>query len=100
VIASTIRFRLPEDTDWDGVRRLARERAALYAAVPGLRSKAFLLDPERHEYGANYVWESREALDAFLRSDLFQGAVARFGAPDVRIHEIPVYVDQGSVHAR
>jgi Domain of unknown function (DUF4865)/Putative mono-oxygenase ydhR len=99
MMASTIRFLLPEDTDWEAIRRLARDRAALYAAVPGLRAKAFLIDPERREYGANYVWLSREDLDAFLRSDLFQGAVARFGRPDVRIHEIAAYVDQGSVHA-
>ncbi len=97
--ALTVRFTLPAGTDWEAIREVIRQRAALYAGLPGLRAKAFVLDPATGEYGGNYVWESRAALDAFLRSDLFQGAVKKFGEPSVRVHEVTAYVDQGKVSA-
>jgi heme-degrading monooxygenase HmoA len=94
---STIRFILPEDTDWNAIRALLRERAQMYVDMPGLISKAFLCDPASREYGGNYVWETREALDAFLHSDMFRRAVEKFGQPDVRIHEVAAYLDKGEV---
>ena len=95
--AMTSYFSLPDDTDWDAMRELARTRAVPYQAVPGLRSKAFVVDPERRLYGANYVWESRDALDTFLESDLFQGIVARLGQPEMHIYEVPAYLEQGII---
>lgn len=99
MIASTIRYILPEDTDWDATRSLLQERANLYVDMPGLISKAFLMDPETREYGGNYVWKNREALDAFLNSEMFKAAVKRFGTPDIRIHEIAAYLDRGTIHS-
>ncbi|GAC1654576.1 MAG: hypothetical protein NVS9B12_05190 [Vulcanimicrobiaceae bacterium] len=97
MIACTIRYIFPQETDWEATRKLLRERALLYAGMPGLISKAFLLDPQSGEYGGNYVWESRAALDAFLASEMFAGARARFGEPQIRIHEIAAYLDRGNV---
>jgi heme-degrading monooxygenase HmoA len=45
-------------------------RSPRYRDVPGLRQKYYLRYPETGEHGAVYVWESREALEAFNRSDL------------------------------
>ena len=57
----------------------------MYAGLPGLRSKAFVLDEGSGEFGGNYIWETRTALDAFLNSELFQGVVSKFGnAEDTR----------------
>ena len=98
MIATSIRFILPEGTDWKAMRELMKQRAALYHDVRGLRSKAFVLNPERREYGGNYVWDNREAFDAFLRSELFLGAVKKLGEPqEVKIYEVPAYVDNTSV---
>lgn len=91
--ALSVRFILPETTDWDAMRQLARDRAPMYEALPGLVAKAFVLDPQTREYGGNYVWESVEALDAFLASDLFRGVVAKLGeASEVRRYEVPAAV--------
>lgn len=98
MIASTIRYILPEDTDWDATRSLLQERATLYVGMPGLISKAFLFDPATREYGGNYVWENREALDSFLDSEMFKAAVKRFGKPEIRTHEVAVYLDRGTLH--
>ena len=91
--ALSIRFVLPETTDWEAMRQLARDRAPMYEGLAGLVTKAFVLDPETREYGGNYVWESAEAADAFLVSALFQGAVAKLGeASEVRRYEVPAAV--------
>lgn len=95
--ALTVRFRLPPSTDWNGLRAVVAERARLYEGMPGLCSKAFVLDEASGEYGGNYVWESRAAVEAFLHSETFRGAVSKYGAPDVRVHEVIAYLEGGKV---
>lgn len=94
MFAACFRFVLPEGTNWDAMRTLMKERAKQFSKLSGLRSKAFLLDVERREIGGNYVWETREALEAYLRSDLFREVVRKIGEPkELRIYEVPEYVD-------
>ena len=98
--ALTTRFKLPQSTDWGRLRTIIAERALVYAGVPGLRSKAFVLDERTGDYGANYVWESRAAAEAFVASETFRGAVARFGTPEVRLHEVIACLEGGKVVPR
>ncbi len=94
MFAACFRFVLPDGTDWNAVRNLIKDRAKQFNKLPGLRSKAFLLDVDRREIGGNYVWETREALDAYLRSDLYLDVVRKVGEPrELRIYEVPEYVD-------
>lgn len=97
--ALTVRFVLPEKTDWSKIPALMVERAeTLYRYMPGLVSKAFLYDPETREYGGNYVWQTRRDLDAFLSSEGFKAAKQSFGEPSIlRIHPIAAYLDHGKV---
>ena len=95
MVTMTTRFHLPASTDWKALRATVLERAKLYEGMAGLRSKAFVIDEATGEYGANYLWESRAAAEAFVSSETFRGAVAKFGAPDVRIHEVVAYVESG-----
>ena len=98
--ALSIRFILPAGTDWDSMRSLLKQRAELYLNVPGLISKAFILNPESSEYGGNYLWESREALEAFLNSELFAGAVHKLGQPQqINIYEVVAYIEREDIHA-
>jgi heme-degrading monooxygenase HmoA len=98
--ALSVRFMLPADTDWDAIRQLARDRAPLYEQLPGLVAKAFVLDPDTREYGGNYVWDSSEAIDAFLDSDLFRGVVEQVGEPaEVRRYEVPAYLERSTAAA-
>lgn len=93
--ALTSHFTMAAGTDWDVLRETARERAAtMYQGLPGLLTKAFVVDPERSVYGGHYVWESRAALDAFLASPLFQSSLAKFGTPELHIYEVAAYVAQ------
>lgn len=93
--ALTSHFAMPTDADWDALRQIAQDRATtIYRNLPGLRAKAFVIDPARRVYGGHYIWESREALDAFLASPIFESSVAKFGQPEVHIYEIAAYVEQ------
>jgi hypothetical protein len=94
----TMRFTLPEDTDWSTIPALMEDRARkLYSNMPGLISKAFIYDPETREYGGNYLWERREQIDAFLKSDIVARARDKFGEPTYRVHQVAVYLDRGRV---
>lgn len=96
--ASVITFFLPETTDWPSVRSGAAGRAEeIYKEMPGLVTKAFVLNEEASEYGGLYLWETREHLDLFLASDTFRDVVARFGQPRIRTYEVAALLDHGSV---
>jgi len=69
----------------------------IYRDMPGLISKAFVYDPATREYGGNYVWETREAVDAFLASEIVVQAREKFGDPVYSVHPIAVYLDRGQV---
>ncbi len=99
MVGACFRFALPEGADSHSMRTMMKERAAQFRHLPGLRSKAFLLDADRREMGGNYVWETRDALDAYLRSDLYLAVVRELGEPkELRIYEVPEYVD--NAHAQ
>jgi hypothetical protein len=96
--ATTIRFTLPEDTDWEALRQLLVRRAfEIFRNVPGLRAKAFIFSPERGEMGGNYVWETQDHAEAYLRSDIFRGAVKHFGEARVERSEVCAYVEDGDL---
>lgn len=56
-------------------RRVAAEVAPAFAEVPGLGFKLWLADADHGTYGGVYLFETAEAADAYLASDLFAGAV-------------------------
>ncbi|GAC1419535.1 MAG: hypothetical protein NVSMB57_13880 [Actinomycetota bacterium] len=96
--ALTMRFHLPADTDWSAIPALMQDRArTFYSDMPGLISKAFVYDPETREYGGNYVWESRPALDAFLSSPVVADATTKFGTPTYSIHHVAAFLHRGTI---
>lgn len=92
--AMAVEFTMPEGTDFVALREVARQRAAMYERMDGLRYKAFVLDPERRVYGGLYVWDSREHIARFMQTEIFRGAVEKFGQPDVRIYEVATIVER------
>ncbi len=98
MIATTIRYTMPPDTDWAATHALLIERSALYRDMPGLISKAFLYNPERRLYGGNYVWESPEDFERFTSSEIFKKAKERFGEPQIEVLHVAAYLDRGRVY--
>jgi heme-degrading monooxygenase HmoA len=98
MIAASILFKLPSSTNWNELRLLAKERAKnLYQGMPGLKTKAFVLDQQTGEYGGLYIWESKEALEIFLNSPTFATSKEKFGTPEIKIFELVSHIEQGKL---
>jgi hypothetical protein len=98
MFATTIRFSMPADTDWELMRQAAvRVAFEQFRAVPGLRAKAFVFSPERSEFGGNYVWETQDDAESYLRSAAWRAAVAQLGEPKVERTEVCAYVECGDL---
>jgi hypothetical protein len=96
--ATTIRFSMPPDTDWEALRRLLVRRAfEVFRTLPGLRAEAFIFSPERSEIGGNYVWQTQDDAEAYLRSAAFRASVQWWGEPRVERSEVCAYVEDGDL---
>jgi hypothetical protein len=96
--ATTIRFSMPADTDWEALRQLLVRRAfEVFRTLPGLRAEAFIFSPERSEIGANHVWLTQDDAEAYLRSAAFRAAAQQWGEPRVERSEICAYVEDGDL---
>ncbi len=98
MIAASILFTLPKETNWAELRQKAAYRAeSFYQHMPGLLTKAFVLNEQTGEYGGLYVWETREALDTFINSDTFKSSRSNFGEPVIKIFDVISYIEQGKL---
>jgi hypothetical protein len=70
--------------------RSADELAPAFAAVPGLVSKVWLADRAEGTYGGVYTFESEEAVDDYLQSDLFAGIGATPGLVNISVRRFGV----------
>lgn len=69
----------------------ATARMPEFQAIPGLIQKYYLKLDKPNHYGGFYIWESREAMQAFRESELAKTIPAVYkvvGAPDIDIHSI------------
>jgi len=74
--------------------------APAFSAVPGLLSKVWLSDPATNTYGGVYTWSSREAMQQYFQSPLFQAVashpnLANITSRDFSILEQPTRVTRG-----
>jgi quinol monooxygenase YgiN len=60
------------DIDADAYRALAVDIAAAWALVPGLKAKYWLDNEAENSFGGIYHWESREHMESYLASELYQ----------------------------
>jgi len=66
------------------------ELAPAFAAVPGLASKVWLADRAEGVFGGVYAFESEQAVDDFLASDLFAGVGATPGLVNISVRRFGV----------
>lgn len=70
-----INFELHELSHED-FQAVATEAAPAFAEIPGLISKHFLSNEDTNTYGGVYVFESKQATQNYLNSDLCAGLAA------------------------
>lgn len=98
MFATTIRFTMPPETNWEALRRLAvRWAFETGRSIPGLRATASVFSPEQGQFGGNFVWETQDHAEAFLRSAAWRGAVTLYGEPRIERAEVCAYVEDGDL---
>jgi len=78
--------------------------APAFAELPGLASKIWLANEATNTYGGVYVWQDREAMEAYTQSDIYKGMVANSYIQDVSVKDFavlegPTRITRGSVEA-
>ena len=66
------------------------ELAPAFAAVPGLASKVWLADRAEGIFGGVYTFESEQAVDEYLRSDLWAAVGATPGLVNISVRRFGV----------
>ena len=66
------------------------EHAPYFAALPGLVSKVWLADRAEGIFGGVYTFESDNAVDDYLQSDLFAGLVSTPGLVNISVRRFGV----------
>ena len=67
---------------------VANRIAPRFAAMSGLLAKLWLANTDEGRYGSVYLWEDREAMERFVRSDLFEARNPEFS--DVAFEDFDV----------
>ena len=80
MIGVFVTFRYAERFDVQAVRRIAETARARFEGMPGLRSKAFTVNPAKREAANFYVWDSEQAARAFFTEELVARVTALYGA--------------------
>ena len=91
----------------DGISRSEYEQvcddlAQTFADVPGLISKHWLANDDTNTFGGVYMFESKDAYEAFIGSELFAAvggnpALANISSKDFGVIEGPTRITRGMV---
>jgi heme-degrading monooxygenase HmoA len=94
MIGAFVTFRYGDNFDERAVRKIAETARARFEGMPGLRSKAFTLNPRKREATNFYVWESEEAAKAFFTDELLERLIGLYGVrPSIEFVQIATLVE-------
>lgn len=94
MIGVFVTFRYKGNFDEKAVRKIAETVRARFEGMPGLRSKAFTLNPGKREATNFYVWDSEEAAKAFFTDELLERVTGLYGVrPAVEFVQIATLVE-------
>ena len=94
MIGVFVTFRYGEDFDEQAVRKLAETARPRFQGMPGLRSKAFTVNPGRREATNFYIWDSEAAAKAFFTAAMVERVTGLYGVrPSVEFAQIATLVE-------
>jgi heme-degrading monooxygenase HmoA len=94
MIGVFVTFRYGDDFDEQAVCKIAESARVKFEGMPGLRSKAFTLNPEKHEATNFYVWDAEDAAKAFFTDELVDRIAGLYGVrPSVEFVQIAALVE-------
>jgi heme-degrading monooxygenase HmoA len=85
-------------------RKMCDELSPAFAGMPGLISKVWLADKATNTYGGVYTWRDRSAMEAYIKSDIFQAVgkhpnLTNISSRDFGVLEEPTRLCHGLVAA-
>jgi len=93
MIAVFVTFRYDGEFSEATVKKIADGARSKFEGMPGLRSKAFTVNPRRREAVNFYVWDSDEAAWLFFTDKLLEEVAALYGVrPAVEYAEVAALV--------
>jgi hypothetical protein len=94
MIGVFVTFRYGDNFDEQAVRRIAETARARFEGMPGLRSKAFTVNPGKREATNFYIWDSEAAAKAFFTDTLLERVTGLYGVrPSVEVVQIATLVE-------
>lgn len=98
MIGVFVAFRYADKFDEQAVRKIAEAARTRFEGMPGLRSKAFTVNPAKREATNFYVWDAEDAAKAFFTDALRERLTGLYGVrPDVEFVQIATLVENGRV---
>lgn len=97
MISMKVLFRMKQQLPEQELRNLLAQLVEIYKKVPGLKQKNFIVDPKTGEVGGIYTFEDQDALDTYLKSDVYKDVVLSNSQeePKVEIFNIIAATDAG-----
>ena len=94
MIGVFVTFRYEDNFDKRALRKVAETARVSFEGMPGLRSKAFTLNPGRREAVNFYLWDSEDAAKAFFTDELVERVASLYGVrPRVDFVQIATLVE-------
>jgi hypothetical protein len=92
-----IAFTLKDQPPDQELRKMLAQLVEVYKRVPGLKQKYFVADPKTGEAGGIYIFESQEALEEYLKSDVWKNIMLPIikGEPKIEMFVISAALDAG-----
>ena len=75
--AQLITYQLKDISQAEYLKQMVEPDAPILSEVKGLISKVWLANEDKNTYGGFYLWESKEAMETFMHSDLVAAVVSR-----------------------
>ena len=94
MITAIVQFPLPSGMTLEQARDAYEGSAPKYRGLGGLVRKYYLFGAESRTGGGCYLWEGREAAEAFYDEAWMQYMTERYGTkPEITFFDTPVVVD-------
>ena len=94
MIGVSVVFEYDGDFDRTRVIEVAKNARKMFEGLPGLRFKFFTIDEKQQRAINIYVWDSKEAAEAFFTDDLRERVTGLYGvSPTISYLEIAEIVD-------
>ena len=95
--AQIITYQLQNISQEEYQKQMVVPDAPHLARLPGLISKVWLVDIEKNTFGGFYLWESKSAMEDFMRSDIVKAVSQRPYIKDLASVDYEVNIDASKI---